>query len=200
MNNHYTNKAFDSCAFHPLKEGKMLEQFPLLAEIVTPEWMNDPNMDTIIRYTIMVYDPKSPLVFGERDLNYRKGLAADKAGFDTSDEDLMNAIYTCSYPNLVEFTVRYLIRFVKSKEWAAIAAHEYKFWEAIKLIMQPISTDKSDREQLDAANKKEVLASSIDLGLQKLDQYYSSFFGDDEELLRKSKKRMTPELMAEKRS
>lgn len=147
----------------------------------------------------MIYDPKSPLVMGERDLNYRKGLAAELAGFDASDEEAMTMIYTCTYPLLVEYTVKYLMRFVKSKEWAAIAAYEYKFWEAIRLIMQPISTEKSDKEQLDAANKKDVLSISIDQGLQKLEVYYKTFFGDDDELERKAKRRMTPELMAEKK-
>lgn len=177
----------------------MVEAYPVLSEIIAPDWSADPCLDSIIRYTIMIYDPKSALVMGERDLNYRKGIAAELSGFDQGDEDLINAIYSCNYPMLVEYTVKYLMRFVKSKEWAAVAAYEYKFWEAIKLIMQPISAEKSDKEQLDAANKKDVLSASIDEGLQKLDAYYKSFFGEDDELERKAKRRMTPELMAEKK-
>ncbi len=146
----------------------------------------------------MIYDPKSPLVMGERDLNYRKGLSAELSGFDMTDEEALNLIYNCTYPLLVDYTLKYLMRFVKSKEWAAICAHEYKFWEAIRLIMQPIASNKSDKEQLDAANKKDVLSASIDQGLQKLDQYYKTFFGEDDELERRAKRRMTPELMAEK--
>lgn len=178
---------------------KMLEKYPVISEIVMPEWTSDGLLDSIIRYTIMVYDPKSPLVMAERDLNYRKGIAAEFAGFDINNEETMNLIYSCTYPLLVDYTVKYLIRFIKSKEWAAIAAYEYKFWEAIRLIMQPISTEKSDKEQLDAANKKDVLSVSIDQGLLKLESYYKSFFGEDEELERRSKRRMTPELMAEKK-
>lgn len=199
MNNHYTKQAFTSCDFHPLKDGKMIEVYPIIFEIVDPAIGGDPLLDPIIRYTIMVYDPKSGLVAGERDLNYRKGIAAELAGFDIQDEQLMEAIYTCNYPNLVEFTVRYLRRFVRSKEWAAIAAYEYKFWEAIKLIMRPIDPERSDKEQLEAANKKDVLSASVDLGLQKLTGYYRTFFGEDDELERKAKKRMTPEIMAEKK-
>jgi hypothetical protein len=200
MNNHYTYKSFETCDFHPLKDGKMLMEYPILSEIVLPEWSKDPQLDSLIRYTIMIYDPKSALVIGERDLNYRKGIAAELAGFDVSEISLMDAIYTCNYPNQVEYTVRYLMRFVKSKEWAAICAYQYKFWEAIKLIMKPIDMDKSDREQLDAANKKDVLSASIDEGLIKLDSYYKTFFGDDDELEKKAKKRMTPELMAAKKN
>ena len=199
MNTHYTKKSFEGCLFNPMDAGAMLQTHPVISEIVLPEWADDPYLDKIIRYTIMVYDPKSPLVMGERDLNYRKGLAAELSGFDMADEEAVNLLYTCTYPFLVEYTVKYLMRFVKSKEWAAIAAYEYKFWEAIRLIMQPISSEKSDKEQLDAANKKDVLSISIDQGLQKLEVYYKTFFGDDDELERKAKRRMTPELMAEKK-
>lgn len=199
MNTHYTKKSFETCLFNPMTAGKMLETYPIISEIVIPDWTSDNKLDAIIRYTIMIYDPKSPLVMAERDLNYRKGIAAEFAGFDINDEEIMNSIYSCNYPFLVDYTVKYLCRFIKSKEWAAIAAYEYKFWEAIRLIMQPISTEKSDREQLDAANKKDVLSVSIDEGLLKLEGYYKSFFGEDEELERKAKRRMTPELMAEKK-
>jgi len=173
----------------------MLQAFPVINEIVMPEWVDD-MLDTIIRYTIMVYDPKSPLTMGERDLNYRKGIAMEL--LEVTDEETMQAFYTCNYPNLVEFTVKYLIRFIRSREWAAICAFEAKYWEAIKLIMLPISTDKSDKEQLEAANKKDVLSASIDEGLNKLDLYYRRFFGDDEEMLNRAKRRLTPELMAGK--
>lgn len=200
MNNHYTKKSFDPCGFNPLVTGKMLDSYPVISEIIAPEWASDALLDHIIRYTIMVYDPKSALVLGERDLSYRKGIAAELAGMDTNDEEAMASVYNCTYGFLVEYTIKFLMRFVKSKEWAAICAHEYKFWEAIRLIMQPISTEKSDREQLDAANKKDVLSESIDQGLVKLDHYYKTFFGDDDELEKKAKRRMTPELMAERRS
>lgn len=200
MNNHYTAKLFEGCQFNPLADEKMIVRYPVLTEIIAPEWASDPALDHIIRYTVMVYDPRSPLVSQERDLNYRKDIAADLAGFDMEYADQLTAIFNCSYPMLVEFTVKYLMRFVRSKEWAAICAFEYKTWEAIRLIMQPIATDKSDREQLDAANKKDVLSASLDQGMQKLEQYYKTFFGEDDELQNKAKRRMTPELMAEKRN
>lgn len=199
MNTHYTKKSFEACLFNPLADERMLDAYPVISEIIMPEWSSDPVLDNIIRYTVMIYDPKSVLVMGERDLNYRKGIAAELSGFDLQDEEGMNAIYSCAYPILVDYTVKYLMRFVKSKEWAAICAHEFKYWEAIRLIMQPINSERSDKEQLDAANKKDVLSASMDEGLQKLDVYYKTFFGDDDDLQRKAKRRMTPELMAEKK-
>ena len=194
----YNQRSFDGCLFNPLAEGNMLAMYPVLAEIINNEVAEHPNLDGLLRYLIMVYDPRSALVICERDLNHRKGAAAELAILPLEDEDTMEAIYNCSYPGLLDMTCKFLVRFVKSKEWAAIAAYEYKFWEAIRLIMQPIAADKSDREQLDAANKKDVLSNSIDEGLSKLDQYYKAFFGGDDDLERRAKKRLTPELMARK--
>lgn len=192
----YTKKSFEQCQFNPFQGGKMITSFPVLSEIVLPEWAKDTYLDILLRYTIMVYDPKSPIAIAERDLNYRKGIAMELLALE--EESVKDALYTCTYPILVDLTVKYLVRFVRSKEWAAICAIEFKYWEAIRLIMQPISTDKDDKAQLDAANKKEVLSASIDEGLNKIDQYYRRFFGEDEELLNKAKKRLTPELMAGK--
>lgn len=195
----YNQKSFEGCTFNPFVSGVITMHYPALTEVIPEDMQNTIDLDQLIRYTIMVYDPKSPLVIAERDLNFRKGIAADLCNFDTGDTAYMESIFNCAFPGLVELTCKYLVRFAKSKEWAAICAYEYKFWEAIRLIMAPIDKDKSDKEQLDAANKKDVLSNSIDEGLIKLDTYYRQFFGEDDELQKKAKKRMTPELMAEKK-
>lgn len=145
----------------------------------------------------MVYDPKSPIVSTERDLNFRKSIASELSGMQGFGDEFLQSVFNCSHPGLLDLTCKYLVRFGRSKEWAAICAYEYKFWEAIRLLMQPIQSDKSDREQLDAANKKDVLSDSIDQGLTKLDLYYRTFFGEDDQLEKRAKKRVSPELMAE---
>src|ERR1051326_364396 len=158
----YTKGHFARCQFNPMTGEEMLAGYPVLQTIISDELMRDSRRDALIRYIIMVYDPESPLVASERDLNFRKAIAAELANLPLNDEEFIQAIYNCSLPGLVDMTCKYLVRFARSKEWAAICAYEYKFWEAIRLIMQPIASDKSDREQLDAANKKDVLSDSID--------------------------------------
>lgn len=198
MNTHYTKKSFDGCLFNPMNDERMVDAYPVISEIIDPEWSSDPWLDSIIRYTVMIYDPKSALVMGERDLNYRKGIGAELAGFDVQDEEAMASIYGCTYPILVDYTVKYLMRFVKSKEWAALVAIEFKLWEEIKQTMTPIS-GKSSKEELEAVQKKAVIAQEIDNDIARLENYYKRFFGEDDELERKAKRRMTPELMAEKK-
>jgi hypothetical protein len=203
----YRKEHFANLPFNPMVKGKMLQEYPNLSEVVKPEWYDEPLLDNIIRYVIMVYDPKSILVINDRDLNYRKGIAAELSGFDLSDDTVMQDIYSCRNIVVLEFTVKYLMRFPRSKEWAAIVAFEYKFWESIKKIMQPIGGTTSDiavkvknateNEELEAVKKKAAISDEIDKDITRLDKYYKLFFGEDDELEKAAKHQaITPELIA----
>ena len=186
---------FNSLQFNPLCSGKMLTEYPRLSEIVSPEWTDEADLDKIIRYCILVYDPKSALVANEKDLNYRKGIAADISKLDVDNEEYIQSIYNLNHPITIEFTIRFLIRFVKSKEWAAICALEASFWESIRKVLEPI-TGKNSKEELDSVQKKSTIKQEIDLDIKRLDTYYKIFFGEDSELENKAKGRVTPESIA----
>lgn len=179
-------------------ENKMLAEFPKLAEILVPEWEEHHNLDAIIRYMIMVYDPKSPLFRDERDLNYRKSLAAELAGMDMNDETYLIAIYESHLPLFADLVVRYLTRFARSKEWAAICAFEACFWESVRKLMDPI-TGKTSKEELESVQKKAAIKVEIDNDIKRLDEYYRKFFGEDEDLDKKVRKRLRPELVADRK-
>lgn len=189
---------FNYCVFDPLVEGKILSVYPKLSEIVLPEWADDPNIDAILRFIICLYDPKSPLIRDEPDLNYRKGLAADMVDMDI---DIRDSVFGFNYPVdeetqpfIAELVFQYLRRFGKSKEFAAIAAMEFKFWEQIKQILTPIS-GKNSKEELEAVQKKSLVAQEIETDMKRLETYYRAFYGE-EELEKRSKKRISPELVS----
>jgi len=190
----YSEKEFSGCIFNPLAKTGMLDKYPRLNEIILPEWF-DENLDSIIRFVICVYDPKSPLFVTERDLNYRKGVAAELSGFNMSNEEFLASIYACTHEYFVDFTMRFLMRFIKSKEFAAIVIVENCFWESAKKLMEPIS-GKNSKEELEAVQKKSAIKDELDKDIARLDKYYKSFFGDDNDLEVKAKTRMTPESIA----
>lgn len=187
----YKKQDFNNCHFNPLTDGKMLQVYSALSEIILPDWI-DENTDSICRYAIMVYDPKSPLVTNERDLNYRKQIAAELAGM--TDPDLTEAVFASVHSYSPELIFRYLWRFVKSKEWAAVLALEFAYWESIKKIMEPIS-GKNNKEELEAVQKKAMIKDEIEKDIKRLEAMQRTFFGEDEDLS-KSRRRITPELMA----
>lgn len=191
----YKKKDFDACQFNPLTDRKLLEAYPRLSEIVLPEWSADGSLDNILRYVILVYDPKSLLVYNERDLNFRKGVAADLAGFDMQDTGFMEDIYNCAHPYITELIIRYLQRFCKSREWAAICALESAFWESIRKVIEPIS-GKNSKEELENVQKKSTIKCEINDDIQRLEGLYKKFLGEDEGLLQSANNRIRPESLS----
>lgn len=177
----YTKKSFHACQFNPLCEGPILDEYPQLKMLFV---RTADNADSLLRYIIMVYDPKSPMVTGERDVNKRKELAAKMASLP-DDFD---------YFFMPEIVTEYLKTFSRSKEWAAICALEFKFWESITKLMQPIKPGK-DIEELQAVQKKATISEEIEKDIRRLESYYRTFYGEDEMLVKKAG-RITPEGIA----
>ena len=191
----FNKKAFNSCIFNPLSDEPMLEAYPRLHEIISPEWIDEPHFDNVLRYTVMIYDPATPLILAERDLYRRKSKAAELAGIDLDNEEFLTHLYNCDLHYLPDLSMRYLMRFAKSKEWAAICAFEFTFWESIKQLLDPIQ-GKGSKEVLDSVQKKSAIKAEIDLDIGRLDGLYRRFWGEDEQMFNKAKKRATPESMA----
>lgn len=193
----YKKSHFDKCSFNPMIEGNMLQAYPMLAEIVVREWTAKAEFNSLLKYVVFMYDPKSPLFANEKDLNHRKGVAAELAGFDMDDTALLMGIYSCTHPYIVELTVRYLIRFAKSMEYTAIVVVENCFWESTRKLMEPISGDNS-KQELEAVQKKSAIKDELDKDIARLEKYKKAFFGEDEVMVSEAKSRpaTTPEAMA----
>jgi hypothetical protein len=188
----YKQSDFNACQFNPLADQPILHAFPKLTEIIDPEWQ-DEWLDAILRYMLMVYDPKSPLVINERDLNYRKGIAMELASIE--DETIAESVISSTHKYSPALFIKYLMRFARSKEWAAICAFESAYWESIKEVIEPIS-GKNSREKLDSVQKKAVIKQEIIEDIKRLDALYRTFFGEDDELQNKNKRRLSPEMIA----
>lgn len=169
----------------------MVNAYPLLSEIIDPEWC-DEHLDSIIRYMIMVCDPKSPMVINERDLSYRKSIAIEVAHIDL---DIAEAVIHSTHKYSGDLTYLFLKRFIRSREWAALFALDSNYWESIKEVLKPI-TGKNSREILDSVQKKAVIKQEIIDDIKRLEIMNRSFFGEDEELQNRNKRRLTPELIA----
>lgn len=188
----YKATDFNNCQFNPLIDQAILDAYPKLREIVDPEWYDD-HLDSIIRYMIIVYDPKSALINHERDLNYRKDIAINLAKI--TDEMVAADVFQLKHSYSLDLIIKYLMRFARSKEWAAICAFESSFWESIKEVCEPIS-GKSSKEKLESVQKKSAIKEEIERDIKRLDALYKVFFGEDDDLQAKSKKRLTPEMIA----
>jgi len=193
MHSNYKPADFRLCQFNPLTEGPMLTAYPLLSDAMLSEWLYYEKIDLLIRYVILVYDPKSPLVQDERDLNRRKRAALDM--IEITDEETQDKWIRHDHEFLPELISKFLERFLKSREYAVLAALEFKFWESVQITLTPVS-GRNSKEELESLQKKSLVAEEMDKDIKRLDLYHKQYFMDDTDLVRKVKKRFSPERMA----
>lgn len=182
----------DDMQFNPMTTGSMLETYPVLQVVVLKEYEGE-DLDKIIRYAILMYDPKSPLVQVERDVNNRRYAALDMAGIKAGF--LRDELFEFRHPFIADLVFDYLKRFVRSREWAAIVALEFAYWESIRKLLEPIS-DASNKRMLESVQKKSQIKTELMDDIKRLDTLYKSFFGEDKQLEIVAKKRLTPETVA----
>lgn len=192
------------CIINPLQKSlldenpKLREYVPDLPEPVDEEDIQDPfedsEIEAICRYVILMYDPQSPLIKLERDLNSRKYQAAQLSNLK-SDPEYLSKVYSCEHPLVAPIAIGYLRFFAKSREYAAIVATEAKYWESITGIMTPVD-GKSDKDRLQAIQVKSALSDEIDKDLKRLVDYESKYYAGDESLEIAVRQKMTPEGMA----
>jgi len=197
----YKEKDFVRCVINPLQPN-LLKNNPGLNELV-PDLPDTEGMgkqrsfdakeiELLFRYAILLYDPNSLIVKSERDLAKRKIAAADLSGLTDKGEDYVQMVLNCEHPLVVSIAVGYLQHYAKSKEWAAICAFESTFWESIKKLMEPIVA-KDTKAELESVEKKAKIKVEVDGDITRLEAFYKKFYGDDDVLEVKAKKRITPE-------
>jgi hypothetical protein len=178
----YKKEDFSKCAFNPLEDESMLKANPKLATIIEMAWLRDNHIEKIIKYVIMVFDPKSPLT-AISSLKERKIMAAGICGIDKISKDISVQILNNSYgdilPNLI---IKYLINFPRSRDWAILCVIENKFWETIGLLLKPLEEVSDKKDLLKSSESKTKVLESLKTDQSDIDYYYKLIFGDDEEI------------------
>lgn len=176
---HYTKDSFSKCSFNPMIDEKMLETYPSLEEIIDPKWKTEVLLDRLIRYSIMVYDPKSSLVSENITLSSRKKIALELSLLTGVDKNKLDSIMACEYGEILpELVVKYLKTFPRSMEWAILTATENKLWETVAIIMSPLKKDE-EKDMLGAIMKKEKILEEMEKDIVRVESYYKIVFGDD---------------------
>lgn len=184
----YLKEDFDKCAFNPMEELSMLKTYPKLASIIDMGWLTDNHIEKVIKYVIMVFDPKSPLT-EISNLKERKLCAFGLCGIDKISKDAAKSIFENSYSDILPgLIVKYLINFPKSRDWAILCVIENKFWETIRILMMPLEDVADKKDLLKSSDNKTKVVESLKVDQTDIDHYYKVIFGDDEEIEKYAKK------------
>lgn len=202
----YDAKDFKRCLLNPLQSGNISTDKRLAMIWPTEnsniegfdEW-DDVSREKLTRYVICLYDPESPLLKDEPNLNQRKVEAAIIAGFnlEAQEEWLEKELYTCKNEYVVYVIAKYL-QLRKSREFAGLMADEQTYWEFIHRLMEPITKADKDRDLMSALDIKTKLSAAKEEINARLMANWKRFFADDEDALKQVSKAniWSPEAMA----
>lgn len=179
---------FNRCLYNPLETG-FYKKYPDLKLL----W---PEGEQKMRYIAALYDPNSPLGKHIPDLNVRKQKAAELVGFDLKNEQVLTAMYDFTDERFLT-AVDGFLKTVNNMKWAMIVSMQQIWWEWNARMMKPVSSDKGDKDELQAIEIKARVRDEMAKTETLIGQYYQQFyFGDDKLVETVKKKRITPEMMA----
>lgn len=116
---------------------------------------------TLIRYIVLFYDPKSPLLHKIQDHVERKKAAALIAGFKSDDikfADEVNEILYCKNREANTMIIEYL-RYLKNPEWAYLASAWESYFKILLELASDVKTfEKGNKTAIDVANSRAALS------------------------------------------
>lgn len=157
------------------------------------------DLDKLIRFIMVLYDKKSPLIKQLTNISQRKNEAAIVAGYSlTTDADTLKGLF-----EFTDFELQMLaIEFLKDQNdmyWSMIVSNEQTFWEYQKALNASIVSFKDDKQKMDALNVKSKLMDECDKITERVDGYYLKVFGDSEAQSKaKQVRSFTPESVAQR--
>jgi hypothetical protein len=160
------------------------------------------NRDLVVKYVVILYSQDSILNKRIRvELEERKYKAADLAGFERNKKgefhpNIISKLFNLESDYIVRMIVDFLI-IQNNILWTEICTTEQEYAENLRLRFEAIEEDK-DKDKYTAAKTKGAVRELCKGILKDLDEYYSRFFKDNDDVKNKHKKaqRMTLEQLA----
>lgn len=159
-----------------LEHWKELKRFP---EFTTKN-LTGINRDKVMRYIILVYDKRSPLL-SQKNLSLRKKTAAELAGFEKNEaglfQDSVMAMINLENKHIARMIIRYA-RIQSDTKYALLVAG----MEALYENLIKISATGKDEDVIDSAEKSKLFEQSEKMG-EKLERMADELFNNDLELM-----------------
>jgi len=156
-------------------ESPMTEQYPQLQRLSTFADCERPDKDALIRYILLMYDPKSPYKDLISDIKQRKVSCAHAAALEECRE-----IFEFLDREFIEMLDEWL-KSINSRVWSMIVSNEQVFYEYQSRLLIPVAdSEKGDKETIAAADLKAKLMDTCDEIHNRLEGYYRELYGDKE--------------------
>lgn len=143
------------------------------------------DIDTLVRYTILVYHKRSPMAQHISDIIQRKVEALEYLGIKKNkegrfDEKIEQLIYAQS--DIVAYTAIHFLKYENDRTWVKYCVNSELYWRTLAMTMKDAqafgnkSPDDILKLQLD--NKKKLTEIEKEMGIQE-----AAIFSDDNNLV-----------------
>ena len=182
-------------------ESKLLDRIPELApyaEILAEHGTGRPDIDKLMRYTMVLYDKQSRLIKYFTNLEQRKREAAILAGYDL-DEDaaILTTLFDFTDPDL-QAVALYFLEEQNDMCFRLLISNEQTFSEYQKALMTTIKIG-DEKDKMSALNIKTKLMEESDRIVERVEKYYTKVYGEGEEKVKAKTKDFTPESIARRK-
>lgn len=159
-----------------LRVGKLAKVFSeeLVADLVT-----DPRCYDIIRYVLFLYDPKTPLREHFPDIQERKEMAANMAGFEDSDPEL-EILFTLANEHYSR-AVYDILKHFSNKTLTLLVTNEELFWSVNRRVLMEVVDYKSSKEIEDAYARKMANLEKAEKIAETIERLENKLFATEEE-------------------
>jgi hypothetical protein len=181
---------------HKLKAGDdLIKKIPALKALGKLSAYDGKDSNKVIKYMMYMYDNQSPLLTLFPDIMQRKKEAAELAGIE--DEKLLTELYSFKDAKFLAMVHEFLVH-QNNRIWSMIVVSEQTFYEYQQKLLKPVTDADGDKNLLQATQIKSKLMEDCDTINQRLEGYYRKFYGEDDELVKKTDgfRRYTPEDIA----
>jgi hypothetical protein len=182
-------------------EANLLDKIPQLkpyAELLaTQESIGRPDIDKLIRYVMVLYDKRSPLIKQFSNLQLRKTEAAIVSGYNIEkDAGIIEKLFDFTDKQLQVLAIEFL-KDQNDMYWSMIVSNEQTFYEYQKALLSEVTLFTTERDKLSALQIKAKLMDDCDTIAERVDTYYHRVFGEgDVNTKAKQKRSFTPENIA----
>jgi hypothetical protein len=158
------------------------------------------DLDKLVRFIMVMYDKKSPIIRLITNIDQRKKEAAIVAGYDLKhDAPALEDLFSFADKDLQILALQFL-KDQNDMYWSMIVSNEQTFWEFQKALNQSINNYKDDKQKMDALNVKSKLMEECDKITERVETYYHKVFGDgDAQVKAKQLRGFSPEAIANRK-
>jgi hypothetical protein len=149
------------------------------------------NRDSVVKYVVLMYSQDS--ILNQKppiDLPERKLKAAELAGFERGSsgsfrKSIVDKLFNLKSNYVLDMVFDYL-KHQNNHIWTEICTNEQELDEYTRRRLTPVS-DEKDKDEMAALEKKDKFRASCKAIIKDLDEYYSRFFQDHEDVKEKVK-------------